>query len=81
MIFNSFEFFISPRATQVKALKKQAAFFRSKGHCTLDYSDPEQFLGLYTTEGSFDRAHLNERGAAYFSALLAKHLRNQKYCR
>ena len=75
-------FLIPPRATQVKALKKQAAFFKSKGHCILDYSDPEQFPGLYTTQVSFDRAHLNERGAAYFSTLLARHLRDKKkYCR
>ena len=55
---------------------KQKEALEKKGFIIFDLSSPRQYPGFYTKENSFDRMHMNERGAMLYSIALSQQYNN-----
>ena len=72
-------FIIPPREEPPNnvSLERQKRILKEAGYCVLDYSDPDEYPGLYQYDISFDFAHFNDKGAKYYTRLLADELNHQ----
>lgn len=76
-------FIISPRPRREwwPIFKGHKQELEKLGFCVFDFSDPNRYPDFYNVENSFDKAHLNEKGAILFSKTLASEvLARQAQC-